>query len=126
MLNTTNASAGAVTLPEPDEGSVDRSLLNIGGSHTSIGGSTTLDTFARKRTWMLAWSAVDATAASTGLYNLIMQFWSPDSATFKGYGPFWFNDPQLSTRTSQVNIMSVAEPSKALKSSALTITIQEI
>jgi hypothetical protein len=124
------ASGSMINLPEPDLGSIDRTLVSIGGTHSSITGSQTKDVFGMKRGWTLTWSTLQDINKPTGLYWTIQQFWDPDTVTsgavkYRGIGPFFFNDPVL-PRLPLVNIMSVTDASKARNSNSLVMTLQEV
>lgn len=129
QISTSSAASAAVSLPQPDINSVTRPMLSIGATHTSIQGSVTKDVFGMKRTWTMTWSFLDPRVL-TGPYWVISQFWNPNTVasgavSYRGVGPFWWSDP-VSPNIHIVNILTMDEPSKALGSNSLTITMQEV
>jgi|SRR5882762_784278 len=126
----TPASGSFVTLPEPDAGSIDRTLVKIGGQHTSIAGSQTSDVFAFKRGWTLGWSVLNQGTAGQTLYKTILQYWDPSTVTagaisYRGIGPFTLNDPLLPYQAT-VNILSVTDATNVRNNHSVVMTLQEV
>ena len=126
-VNTTKWQLGTtvgtiITLPEPDQ-SIDRTLARIGGTQTSILGSTTTQAFAFKRSWTVTWTNLNDTDAAT-----LLQFWDPNVPTpgvYKGVGPFVLNDPD-STYQPTVNIVEAPENALVNGRRQVSFTLQEV